>query len=193
MSAEAVICGELEETAKPAVLQNFSEGGFGLLTPEPRYVGQRIRVRVSNADGASIEIPTRVKWQLSSNDGYYCGCSFLKRQSYNDLSELFKASEQTAQQEPQRLLPPAPCSPWVAAGAFAGLVVPSLLVIFADRPLPDPADLMSPALEQDIEEARPAADEPTVDLDEPDGKTAPQPTHEPPADAGDEGSGPSQA
>ncbi|RIK77213.1 MAG: hypothetical protein DCC68_17850 [Planctomycetota bacterium] len=130
----ASICGELESTRTPAVIRNLSEDGFGIATQTSRVVGQRIRVAVAVGDGDddSLEITARVIWQIKTQGGFFCGCAFLNRESYSQLSGLV-SDGRGASVRRRRGRSARRTSMWVALAALVVFVFPSLIVLLMNE------------------------------------------------------------
>jgi len=71
-----------------ANVDNYSSGGFRLQSKCPVAVGQRVLLKVKDADQQQVTVPGRVHWRVGSDDGYAVGCSFLNGEGYRELAAV---------------------------------------------------------------------------------------------------------
>lgn len=87
---------EMEPNPTDAFLWDLSEGGFCVLSPQPRTPGKRVLVTVTSGDKEAY-IPAKTQWGMKVGEGYVVGCEFVSKDGYLMLRDL----ENTAQHAPR--------------------------------------------------------------------------------------------
>ncbi len=118
----ATACWELGEPKVAVRLQDASDGGFAMLSPQPGETGRRVLLQLSFADRASASVRGAIQWQVKAGDQYLIGCSFI---SQTDLAHFRLAAwpEQAPADSPNR--PRLGRSP---QRIFAAVTVAALLI-----------------------------------------------------------------
>lgn len=90
---KATATWELREANVPVALQDASEGGFCMISPQYAETGQRLILHLNAHKGTPVSIPATVQWRINSGDEFLLGCSFNNE---NDFEHLLAALPTTA-------------------------------------------------------------------------------------------------
>jgi hypothetical protein len=77
---------ELEMQSVPVFLQNYSRGGFRVLTQHPGKPGQRLHLSLGK-NGKHIVV-ANVRWRMNLDAGYLVGCRLLNKRDFVRLQQL---------------------------------------------------------------------------------------------------------
>ncbi len=87
---ECTILRRVDETEEAAVLRDYSEGGFRLVTGHPCEPGEELQVRLDAGDGATIRAKTL--WQAEVDGAYLLGCLFVDQADAERFGALCEAA-----------------------------------------------------------------------------------------------------
>ena len=69
-------------------LQDFSDGGFSIVTSYAVETGQRLSMVCETSDGEPLEVRAKVQWTLRTPEQHLVGCSMLHDQDFGCLRAL---------------------------------------------------------------------------------------------------------
>ncbi len=87
-SLPATVRWELDEEADSARLQDYSDGGFSIVTNHAVEIGYRLFMVCETSDGEKLEVHAKVQWTLRVPEQRLIGCSMLHNQDFGCLSAL---------------------------------------------------------------------------------------------------------
>jgi hypothetical protein len=119
VALRGTVCWELSAGSVAAVVQDLSSEGFCMLCRKSGEPGQRLKLRLSSADGRQRMIAARSRWQIRTEEGFLVGCAFLNPYDFHVLWQMAQGV-QPAPSVVSRLTLPTP--PWVPVW-FSALVV----------------------------------------------------------------------
>ena len=79
---------------------NLSAGGVCLLSQDPGEPGERVLLELEREDAPQVLVTSKVRWQVSTDDGYVLGCEFLDKNGYTALLDIAGREEPTATDKP---------------------------------------------------------------------------------------------
>lgn len=91
---------ELGETSIPVLLQDASEGGFGMISPQLEEPGRRLLLHLRLEDGTPASIPAKVQWYAKKPDEYQIGCVFINEKDFELLLNAARVEESEEEAEP---------------------------------------------------------------------------------------------
>ncbi len=88
VSLPITIRWELGEGTDSARLQDYSDGGFCIVTREPVETGRRLSMECEAFNGEQLEVRAKVQWTFRTPKLHLAGCSILNEQDFGCLRSL---------------------------------------------------------------------------------------------------------
>lgn len=116
ISVQGLLSQELSPQEGVAVrVENLSQGGLRLYTPETVQLGQRLLLLLRSDGQRIVRVLVNPVWQMKVQAGYFVGCSFLQSTGYRSVVDVvgigtdpraMTGPPETARQGPKRRAKP---------------------------------------------------------------------------------------
>ncbi len=87
-----ILCPERFDAAVDVHIENYSQGGFCMYTPEPLELGDEIVLELVHPDGSVAQLDAEVRWQDTCVIGFVVGCRYRNLEEAASLRDHFPAN-----------------------------------------------------------------------------------------------------
>ena len=88
VSLPITIRWELGEGTESAMLQDYSDGGFCIVTSQSVETGRRLSMECEASNGEPFEVRAKVQWTFRTPKLHLAGCSIVNEQDFGCLRSL---------------------------------------------------------------------------------------------------------